>query len=56
MTLKGGQSKKVTVKLNRKGLKLLKKLKKFKATLTVTQSRKGAKPKHDPQEERDVQA
>jgi hypothetical protein len=45
VTLKGGQSKKITIKLNRKGKKLLKKLKKFKATLTVTQSRNGAKPK-----------
>ncbi len=45
VTTKGGQSKKVTIKLNSKGKKLLKKLKKFKATLTVTQSRNGAKPK-----------
>ena len=39
VTLKGGESKKVTVKLNSKG----KKLKSFKATLTVTQTVKGAK-------------
>ena len=45
VTLKGGQKKKVTIKLNSKGKKLLKKIKKFKATLTVTQSRNGAKPK-----------
>ena len=43
VTLKGGQKKKVTIKLNAKGKKLLKKIKKFKATLTVTQSVKGAK-------------
>ncbi len=45
VTLKGGQKKKITIKLNSKGKKLLKKIKKFKATLTVTQSRNGAKPK-----------
>jgi streptogramin lyase len=45
VTLKGGQSKKVTIKLNAKGRKLLKKAKKLKSTLTVTQSRNGAKPK-----------
>src|SRR5262249_16455052 len=45
VNLSGGQSKKVTVKLNAKGRKLLKKLKAFKATLTVTQARNGAKPK-----------
>jgi hypothetical protein len=45
VTLKGGEKKKITVKLNSKGKKLLKKIKKFKATLTVTQSRNGAKPK-----------
>ena len=45
VTLKGGQSKKITVKLNAKGRKLLKKIKSFKATLTVTQSQNGKKPK-----------
>jgi streptogramin lyase len=45
VTTKGGQSKKVTIKLNSKGKKLLKKIKRFKATLTVTQSVNGAKPK-----------
>ncbi len=44
VTLTGGQSKKVTIKLNAKGKKLRKK-KSFKATLTVTQSINGAKPK-----------
>ena len=44
VTLQGGQSKKMTVKLNAKGRKLLKK-KGFKATLTVTQSQNGKKPK-----------
>ena len=44
VTLTGGQSKKVTIKLNRKGKKLRKK-QSFKATLIVTQSRNGAKPK-----------
>ena len=44
MTLKGGQKKKVTIKLNGKGKKLRKKMG-FKATLTVTQSVNGAKPK-----------
>ncbi|MDA0163177.1 hypothetical protein OM076_23085 [Solirubrobacter ginsenosidimutans] len=44
VTLKGGQKKKVTIKLNRKGRKLRKKMT-FKATLTVTQSINGAKPK-----------
>ena len=39
VTLKGGQYKKVTVKLNAKGQKLRKK-KAFKATLTVTQSQR----------------
>lgn len=43
VTLKGGQSKKVTIKLNAKGKKLRKKLKSFKATLTVTQTVKGTK-------------
>ena len=45
VTLNGGQSKKITVKLNAKGRKLLKKIKGFKATLTVTQSQNGKKPK-----------
>ena len=45
VTLKGGEQRKVTVKLNSKGKKLLKKIKRFKATFTVTQSRSGAKPK-----------
>ncbi len=44
VTLSGGQSRKVTVKLNATGRKLVKKAKKLKATLTVTQSRNGAKP------------
>ena len=44
VTLKGGQKKKVTIKLNSKGRKLRKKMA-FKATLTVTQSVNGAKPK-----------
>jgi hypothetical protein len=44
VTLTGGQSKQVTIKLNAKGKKLRKK-KAFKATLTVTQSINGAKPK-----------
>ena len=44
VTLKGGQKKKITVKLNAKGRKLLKK-QGFKATLTVTQSQNGKKPK-----------
>ncbi|MDA0179114.1 hypothetical protein OJ997_02310 [Solirubrobacter phytolaccae] len=43
VTLNGGQSKKVTIKLNSKGKKLRKKLKSFKATLTVTQTVKGTK-------------
>jgi len=43
VTLKGGQSKQVTLKLNAKGRKLRKKLKSFKATLTVTQTVKGTK-------------
>ena len=43
VTLKGGESKKVTIKLNSKGKKLLKKIKKFKATLTVTQTITGQK-------------
>ena len=43
VTLKGGQSKKVTVKLNSKGRKLLKKIKRFKATFTVTQSVRAAR-------------
>ncbi len=42
-TLKGGQKKKVTVKLNSKGKKLLKKIKHFKATLTVTETHTGQK-------------
>ena len=45
VTLKGGQKKKITIKLNSKGKKLLKKIKKFKATLTVTQTVNGAKAK-----------
>jgi hypothetical protein len=44
VTLKGGQKKKVTIKLNSKGKKLRRKMS-FKATLTVTQSLNGAKPK-----------
>jgi streptogramin lyase len=44
VTLKGGEKKKVTIKLNRKGRKLRKKMA-FKATLTVTQVINGAKPK-----------
>ena len=43
MTLKGGQKAKVTVKLNGLGKKLFKKKKRFKATLTVTQTVKGVK-------------
>ena len=54
VTLKGGQSKKVTIKLNSKGQKLLKKIKKFKATFTVTQSRQRRQAEDDPQEERDA--
>jgi streptogramin lyase len=45
VTLKGGQSKKVTIKLNAKGRKLLKKAKKLKSTFTVTQSVNGGKAK-----------
>ena len=44
VTLKGGEKKKVTIKLNAKGKKLRKKMA-FKATLLVTQSINGAKPK-----------
>jgi streptogramin lyase len=44
VTLKGGQKKKVTIKLNSKGKKLRKKMA-FKATLTVTQAINGFKPK-----------
>jgi streptogramin lyase len=44
VTLKGGQKKKVTIKLNSKGKKLRKKMS-FKATLTVTQAINGSKPK-----------
>ena len=44
VSLAGGQSKKITIRLNAKGRKLLKKTKKLKSTLTVTQSRNGAKP------------
>ena len=44
VTLKGGEKKKVTIKLNTKGKKLRKKMA-FKATLPVTQSINGAKPK-----------
>ena len=43
VTLNGGQSKKVTIKLNSKGKKLLKKIKKFKARLTITQTVTGQK-------------
>jgi hypothetical protein len=44
-TLNGGQKKTVTIKLNGKGKKLLKKIKKFSATMTVTQSLNGGKSK-----------
>jgi streptogramin lyase len=44
VTLKGGQKKKITLKLNAKGRKLLKK-QGFKATLTVTQAVNGGKKK-----------
>ena len=43
ITLKGGESKQVTIKLNAKGKKLLKKIKKFKARLTITQTVTGQK-------------
>jgi streptogramin lyase len=43
VTLSGGQSAKVTVKLNKLGKKLFKKKKRFKATFTVQQTLKGAK-------------
>jgi hypothetical protein len=45
VTLHGGQSKKVTVKLNAKGRRLLKRGKRLKSTLTVTQSVNGRKAK-----------
>jgi hypothetical protein len=45
VTLTGGQSRKVTIKLNAKGRKLLKKLRKLRSTFTVTQSINGGKPK-----------
>jgi hypothetical protein len=44
VTLTGGQKKKVTIKLNAKDKKLRRKMA-FKATLIVTQSVNGAKPK-----------
>ena len=45
VSLAGGQSKKVTIKLNAAGKKLLKKTKQLKSTLTVTQSVNGGKAK-----------
>jgi streptogramin lyase len=45
VTLKGGQSKKVTIKLNAKGRKLLKRYKKLPVNLTVTQKLDGGKTK-----------
>ena len=45
VSLSGGQSKKVTVKLNAAGKKLLKKTKKLKSTLTVTQTVNGGQAK-----------
>ena len=54
VTLKGGQNKKVTIKLNAKGKKLRKKMA-FKATLTRDSVDQRRQAEADPQEEPEVQ-